>query len=206
MKAIRALTALFMIITGAALVASAEENKDMGVYAFKVKDIDGNMVDLSRYKGKVAMIVNVASRCGLTPQYEALNAIYKKYADQGFVVLGVPANNFMGQEPGTNEEIKSFCQTQYNVAFDMFSKISVKGDDIAPLYAYLTSKETNPGFSGSIKWNFSKFLVDREGRVVARFAPTTKPDSKKVIAAIESALAGKAPAPEDSDKEEEEEQ
>ena len=112
----------------------------------------------------------------------------------------------MGQEPGTNEEIKSFCQTQYNVAFDMFSKISVKGDDIAPLYAYLTSKETNPGFSGSIKWNFSKFLVDREGRVVARFAPTTKPDSKKVIAAIESALAGKAPAPEDSDKEEEEEQ
>lgn len=206
MKAIRALTALFMIITGAALVASAEENKDMGVYAFKVKDIDGNMVDLSRYKGKVAMIVNVASRCGLTPQYEALNAIYKKYADQGFVVLGFPANNFMGQEPGTNEEIKSFCQTQYNVAFDMFSKISVKGDDIAPLYAYLTSKETNPGFSGSIKWNFSKFLVDREGRVVARFAPTTKPDSKKVIAAIESALAGKAPAPEDSDKEEEEEQ
>ncbi len=205
MKTTWAITTLIMIVTGAALVASAEEDKDMGVYAFKVKDIEGNVADLSRYKGKVAMIVNVASRCGLTPQYEALNAVYKKYAEQGFVVLGFPANNFMGQEPGTNEEIKFFCQTKYDVAFDMFAKISVKGDDIAPLYAYLTSKETNPGFSGSIKWNFAKFLVDREGRVVARFAPTTKPDGKKVIAAIETALAGKAPAQEDSDKEEEEE-
>ncbi len=197
-----AVIASVMVAVGAAGVAGAEENKDMGVYAFKVKDIDGNVVDLSRYKGKVAMIVNVASRCGFTPQYEALNEVYKKYKDRGFVVLGFPANNFMGQEPGTNEEIKFFCQTKYDVSFDMFAKISVKGDDIAPLYAYLTSRETNPGFSGSIKWNFSKFLVDGEGKVVARFAPTTKPDSKKVIAAIEAALAGKTPAQEDSDKEE----
>lgn len=195
---------LFAVIAAGVSLAAAEENKDMGVYAFKVKDINGEVVDLSRYKGKVAMVVNVASRCGLTPQYEALNAVYKQYADKGFAVLGFPANNFMGQEPGTNEEIKFFCETKYDVAFDIFAKISVKGDDIAPLYAYLTSKESNPGFSGTIKWNFSKFLVDREGKVIARFAPTTKPDSKKVIAAIESALAGKDPSKEDSDKEEEE--
>lgn len=195
---------LFAVIAASVPLAAAEENKDMGVYAFKVKDINGEVVDLSRYKGKVVMIVNVASRCGLTPQYKALNAVYKQYADKGFVVLGFPANNFMGQEPGTNEEIKFFCQTKYDVAFDMFAKISVKGDDIAPLYAYLTAKETNPGFSGSIKWNFSKFLVNRDGKVVARFSPTTKPDHKKVIAAIETALAGNEPPKEDSDKEEDE--
>ncbi len=157
-----------------------------------VKDIDGRDVNLADYKGQVVMIVNVASKCGLTPQYEKLEALYRKYKDQGFVILGFPANNFMGQEPGTNEEIKQFCSTKYNVTFPMFSKISVKGDDIAPLYAWLTSKDTNPEFSGDIEWNFAKFLVGRDGKVKARFSPRTAPDDASVTAAIEKELAASA--------------
>lgn len=159
---------------------------------FKVQNIDGQEVDLSQYRGKVVLIVNVASKCGLTPQYEQLEALYEKYREQDFVILGFPANNFMGQEPGTNEEIKSFCSTKYGVTFDMFAKISVAGDDIAPLYAFLTSEETNGEFSGKIEWNFAKFLVDRTGKVIGRFGPRVRPDDTRIVEAVEAALKEKA--------------
>lgn len=161
------------------------------VYEFTMKDIDGNEQKLDAYKGKVIMIVNTASKCGNTPQYEGLEAIYKKYKDQGFVILGFPANNFMGQEPGTDKEIKEFCTLKYNVSFPMFSKISVKGADQDPFYAFLTHKETNPGFDGDITWNFEKFLIGRDGKVIARFTPKTQPEDPAVIKAIEDALSAK---------------
>lgn len=165
-----------------------EDEKIKNPLSFKVNNIDGEEVDLSDYQGKVVMIVNVASKCGLTPQYEELQALYDRYKDKGFVVLGFPANNFMGQEPGSDEEIKFFCETKYNVTFDMFSKISVKGDDIAPLYAFLTEEETNEEFAGEIEWNFAKFLLDRKGNVIARFSPRTTPKDSDVVRAIETAL------------------
>jgi glutathione peroxidase len=158
-----------------------------GIYNFTLNSIDGKPAPLADYKGKVVMIVNVASQCGYTPQYSALEAIYEKYKDQGFVILGFPANNFGAQEPGTNEEIKTFCSRKYSVTFPMYSKISVKGDDQAPLYGYLT-KETGAGITGDIKWNFTKFLIDRNGKVVQRFEPAVTPDSKEVTAAIEKQL------------------
>jgi len=156
---------------------------------FKMKTIDGELQSLSQYKGDVVLIVNVASKCGNTPQYEALQALYSKYRDQGFVVLGFPANNFGGQEPGTDAEIKEFCTATYGVTFPMFSKISVIGEDQHPLYAHLTSAATDPKFAGDIKWNFTKFLIGRDGQIIARFNPKTKPDSKEVVGAIEDALA-----------------
>lgn len=158
------------------------------VYDFKMKNITGSEVKLETYKGKVVMIVNTASKCGLTPQYEGLQAIYTKYKDQGFEILGFPANNFMGQEPGTDTEIKEFCTLKYNVSFPMFSKISVKGTDQHPLYTYLTNEKSNPGFSGDISWNFEKFLIGKDGKTLARFSPSTKPDDPKVTEAIENAL------------------
>ena len=158
------------------------------VYDFSPKSIDGAETPLSGYKGKVLLIVNVASRCGFTPQYKSLEAIYEKYKDQGFVVLGFPANNFMQQEPGTNEEIKTFCTRKYNVSFPMFSKISVKGDDQYSLYKYLTDTSENPKTGGEIKWNFTKFLVDRNGNVIARFEPNVDPGTPAVTEAIEGAL------------------
>jgi glutathione peroxidase len=158
------------------------------IYDFTLKDIDHKEVNLGQYRGKVVLVVNVASRCGYTPQYEGLQKVYLKYKDRGFVILGFPANNFMSQEPGTDEEIKTFCSTKYNVTFPIFSKISVKGDDIHPLYRFLTSKETNPEFAGDIKWNFSKFLLDRNGKIIARFEPKVTPESDTVIQAIEKSL------------------
>lgn len=158
---------------------------------FTMTDIDGQEVDLAKYKGKVVMIVNVASKCGLTPQYEQLEALHEKYADQGLAILGFPANNFASQEPGSNEKIKSFCTTKYGVKFDMFAKISVKGDDKNPLYQYLTSEDAGHKFGGEIEWNFAKFLVGRDGELVARFPSKTKPDAEEVIKAIEAALAKK---------------
>jgi cytochrome c peroxidase len=155
---------------------------------FSLDNIDGGSVDLRQFEGKVVMMINVASKCGLTPQYEALQTLYDKYSARGFVVLGFPANNFQNQEPGTNAEIKSFCTTNYGVSFPMFSKISVLGDDIHPLYAYLTKGETNSAFEGDIQWNFTKFLIDREGKVIARFEPRTEPDSREVVDAIEDAI------------------
>jgi glutathione peroxidase len=158
------------------------------VYDYKVKDIDGKEVDLSAYKGKALLIVNVASRCGATPQYENLQALHKQFADKGLVVMGFPANNYGGQEPGTEAEIKEFCSTKYDVDFPMFSKVSVKGDDQAPLFKYLTTA-ANPDKEGDIKWNFEKFLVSKDGKLLHRFATGTKPDDATVIAAIEKALA-----------------
>ncbi len=152
------------------------------VYEFTMNNIDGQPQPLANFKGKVMLIVNVASKCGYTPQYTGLEAVYEKYKDQGLVIVGFPANNFMAQEPGTNEEIKTFCSTKYSVKFPMYSKISVKGGDEAPLYQFLTAT------GGEIKWNFTKFLVDRDGKVIARFEPAVKPDSPEVAAAIEKAL------------------
>ncbi len=158
------------------------------VYDFKVKNIKGEEVDLSGYKGKVLLIVNVASKCGATPQYDPLQALHAKFADKGFAVLGFPANNFGGQEPGTNEEIAEFCASTYSVEFPMFSKVSVKGDDKAPLFTYLTAAE-NPDKQGEIGWNFEKFLVGKDGKLIRRFATKVKPDDATVVAAIEKALA-----------------
>jgi glutathione peroxidase len=169
------------LITAGSLFAAS------GIYNFTLNSIDGKPAPLADYKGKVILVVNVASQCGYTPQYSALEATYEKYKDQGFVILGFPANNFGAQEPGTNEEIKTFCTRKYSVTFPIYSKISVKGSDQAPLYAYLT-KDTAPGIRGDIKWNFTKFLIDRNGNVVQRFEPAVTPDSKEVISAIEQHL------------------
>lgn len=176
------------VLCAGVVAAPVKEAKKESALGFKVKDIDGKDVDLGKYNGKVVMIVNVASKCGHTPQYEQLEALYEKYRDQGFVILGFPANNFKSQEPGTNEEIKAFCTTKYNVKFDMYSKISVVGEDKAPLYQFLTSPEKNGKFGGEIQWNFTKFLLNRKGEVVARFEPKTKPDEPEVVKAIEAAL------------------
>src|SRR5215203_2871382 len=158
------------------------------VYDFTVKDIDGKNVKLDKYIGNVVMIVNTASRCGYTPPYEGLQKINDKYKEHGFVVLGFPANNFMGQEPGSEKEIKDFCTLKYNVTFPMFSKISVTGTDQHPLYGYLTNKKTNPGFGGDISWNFNKFLIGRDGKVVARFGSKDKPEDAAITSAIEKQL------------------
>jgi glutathione peroxidase len=158
---------------------------------FKVKDIDGKEVDLVSYKGKVLMILNVASKCGNTPQYTALQAMYTKYKDKGLVVMGFPANNFGGQEPGSELDIKTFCTEEYKVDFPLFSKVSAKGNDIAPLFKYLTAQESKPLSKGDIRWNFEKFLISREGKLVGRFADRTKPDDPTVVSAVEAALAAK---------------
>jgi len=158
------------------------------IYDFNMKNIDGKDVSLSDYKGKVVLIVNVASRCGNTPQYKDIEAMYEKYKDKGLVVLGFPANNFMEQEPGSNETIKSFCTMQYHVTFPMFSKISVKGSDMAPLYKYLTSKTENGVVDAPIKWNFQKFLIGKDGKVITSIAPKTSVNDPEVVKSIEKAL------------------
>jgi len=158
------------------------------IFDFKAKDIDGAEVKLKKFKGNVLLVVNTASKCGYTPQYESLEATYNKYKEKRFFVLGFPANNFGGQEPGDNAEIKEFCTSKYNVTFPMFAKISVKGDDIDPLYAYFTDMKINPIYGGPITWNFNKFLINRKGEIVGRFSSKQRPDSPEVIAAIEAAL------------------
>lgn len=163
------------------------------VYDFTLNSIDGQATPLSTFKGKVVLLVNVASRCGYTPQYAALESLYEKYKDRGFVIVGIPANNFGAQEPGTNEEIKTFCTSKYHVSFPMMAKVSVKGSDITPLYQFLTDKTTNPSTGGEIGWNFTKFLVDGNGKVVARFDSAVTPDSSEVSAAIEKALTSRKP-------------
>lgn len=162
---------------------------DKSVYDFTLNSIDGQPAPLAAYKGKVVMLVNVASRCGFTPQYSALESVFEKYKDRGFVIVGIPANNFGGQEPGSNQEIKTFCTTKYHVSFPMMSKVSVKGDDKTPLYQYLTDKSANPQTGGDIQWNFTKFLIGPDGRVITRFEPDVTPDSSQVTAAIEKALS-----------------
>ncbi len=151
--------------------------KEMIIYDYKAKDIKGKEISLSKYKGKTLLIVNVASKCGFTSQYEGLEALYDKYKDNDFMILGFPSNQFANQEPGTDEEIKEFCTLTYGVNFDMFSKIEVNGKNEHPLYTYL--KKEAPGFMGSknIKWNFTKFLVNKDGKVLKRYSSTTKPSS-----------------------------
>ena len=160
------------------------------VLNFKMTALDGKPVELSKYAGKVVLFVNVASECGLTPQYDGLQALHRKYADQGLAVVGVPANEFGAQEPGTNSQIATFCKTNYGVEFDMLGKVVVDGPGQCGLYKYLTSKETSP-FPGPITWNFEKFLIGRDGKIVARFEPNTEPTADEVVKAIEDALAKK---------------
>ena len=159
------------------------------VYDFNLNSIDGQPTALSTFRGKVMLIVNVASRCGYTPQYSGLEALYEKYKDRGFVIVGIPANNFGAQEPGTNQEIKTFCTAKYHVTFPMMAKVSVKGSDITPLYAFLTDRSTHPSTGGEIGWNFTKFLVGPDGKVLGRFDSAVEPDSKELISAVEKALA-----------------
>src|SRR5690349_21438255 len=168
MDRMRKFIATGVMVTAMAFAASS-------VYDFTMKTIDGEAAPLSAYKGKVVLLVNVASKFGYTPQYAGLEKLYEKYKDRGFVIIGVPANNFGSQEPGTNEEIKTFCTRNYNVSFPMMSKVSVKGDDIVPLYGYLTE---NTG--GDVKWNFTKFLVDKNGKIVNRFESKVTPDSPEM--------------------------
>jgi len=156
----------------------------------EMKTLDGKTINLAtKYQGKVVLLVNVASKCGLTPQYEQLQALHEKYAGQGLAIVGVPCNQFGNQEPGTAKEIAEFCKTRFGVQFDMLAKVDVNGDHAAPLYKYLTSEETNPKFGGKISWNFEKFLFNRQGHLVARFSPRVKPDAPEVVAAIEAELA-----------------
>lgn len=161
------------------------------VHEFTMKTLDGKQVPLASFKGKVMLVVNVASQCGYTYQYEGLQALYVKYKDQGLVVVGFPANNFGAQEPGSNAEIGAFCKSKFGVTFPMFSKISVKGSDKAPLYQFLTDKNANPKTGGEIPWNFTKYLVDRDGKVLARFDAPVEPESKELTSAIEAALKTK---------------
>ena len=176
---------LILMLCVACTSLSAEPKS---IYDFTIKTIAGEKISLKTYHGKVVLLVNVASKCGFTPQYAGLEALYEKYKDKGLVIVGIPANNFMQQEPGTDAEIKKFCSNKYNVTFPMMSKVSVLGDDQAPLYSFLTDKSADPRFAGDIKWNFTKFLFDRSGKPVARFEPNVTPDSPQVTAAIESAL------------------
>src|SRR2546422_11111350 len=181
MNSLSSLTTVLLMHTLAARGASLHE--------IAVKDIDGKDTSLNAYKGKVLLVVNVASKCGLTPQYKTLEAIHEKYKDKGFTVLGFPCNQFAGQEPGTNEEIKQFCSTKYNVTFPLFDKIEVNGANRHALYIALAGKDSP--FPGDIKWNFGKFLIGRDGKIIKRFEPRTTPDSPEVTAAIEAALAAK---------------
>ena len=154
-------------------------------YDFTIKDIDGNDFAFKQLKGKKVMIVNVASKCGFTPQYEELQALYEKYKDSSFIIIGFPANNFKEQEPGTDEEIKSFCSLEYGVTFPMMAKISVKGDDMAPVYQWLTRKELNHKTNSSVKWNFQKYLISKTGELEHVINPWVEPDNKKIVKWIE---------------------
>lgn len=160
--------------------------ENANIFSFKVKDMSGNEVNLSDYAGRVLLIVNTASKCGYTPQYEGLEKIYEKYNSKGFEILAFPCNDFGGQEPGTNEEIKEFCELNYNVSFPLFNKIKVLGEEKEPLYSLLTNNTVTG--SGDIGWNFEKFLIDKEGNIFARFKSAVKPESKELTSKIEELL------------------
>jgi glutathione peroxidase len=180
----KALAFLSIVSLALALTASAASVLDV-----PIKDIDGKDTSLGAYKGKVILVVNVASKCGLTPQYKSLEATYRKYKDQGLVIAGFPCNQFGKQEPGSNEQIKEFCSSKYDVTFPMFDKLEVNGPGRHPLYVQLAGP-TSP-FPGDIKWNFGKFLIGRDGKIIQRFEPRTSPDAPEVVAAIEAALKAK---------------
>ena len=178
------------MITGLSCGLSA--NDDAKALQFKMKTLDGKEVSLEKkYLGKVVMFVNVASKCGLTPQYEQLQQLHEKYADKGLAIVGVPCNQFGGQEPGSAKEIQSFCQENYGVKFDMLAKVDVNGDSACDLYKHLTAVDTKPAGKGKISWNFEKFVLDRKGNVVARIKPFTKPNDESIVKIIESALKAK---------------
>jgi len=180
------------LLLAAPAFAPAEEKKGDKKVApalnFKMKGIDGKDVELSKYQGKVVLFVNVASHCGYTKQYKALQELHDKYGKDGLAIIGVPANEFGAQEPGSDEEISQFCSSKYGVKFDMLSKVVVKGQGICPLYQFLTSKESDPKFAGEIKWNFTKFLIGKNGEIVSRFEPAVKPESPRMTSAIEAEL------------------
>ncbi len=162
----------------------------MSLYETPIAALDGTPDRLSKESGKVTLMVNVASKCGLTPQYEGLERLHEQYADRGFAVLGFPCNQFLGQEPGSADEIATFCSTTYGVTFPLFEKIEVNGDDRHPLYAELTGVADSEGYTGDIRWNFEKFLVAPDGKIVARFAPQVEPEAPEVTGAIEGVLTG----------------
>lgn len=178
-----------VLAMGSFSVAGDDDKKAPAALAFEMETLDGKKVSLDKYSGKVILVVNVASECGLTGQYEGLQELYDKYKDKGLVVLGFPCNQFGSQEPGTAEEIKSFCTKNYGVTFDMFAKIDVNGDKAAPFYKHLTAFETKPKGAGKIGWNFEKFLIGKDGTVAARFAPTVEPKADDVVKQIEALLA-----------------
>ncbi len=180
------LLSLLMTTMFAFAVAAAEPAT---VHEFKVKDIQGKEVDLAQYRDKVLLIVNVASKCGYTRQYKGLQALYETYGDRGLAILAFPANDFGSQEPGSNQEIAAFCTKNFGVTFDMFEKITVKGDQKAPLFGWLTSQPTEPEGAGEISWNFNKFLVAKDGTIIARYSSKVEPESETLTAAIEKALA-----------------
>jgi glutathione peroxidase len=185
MKLILIITLLTM---SAGYRAASEEVPLKNMYKIEVETINGEISTLEEYAGKTLLVVNTASKCGFTGQYKGLQELYTAYKDRGFIVLGFPSNDFLHQEPGTNEEIASFCKTNYGVTFPMFGKISVKGSGQHPLYTYLTLKETNPEFSGKISWNFNKFLIAPDGQIANRFGSRINPLDPKLVAAIEAAL------------------
>jgi glutathione peroxidase len=177
---------LVVLVLG--IVLAAQILSAGSVYDYQLNSIEYEAIPLRDFKGKVLMIVNVASRCGYTPQYAGLESLYRRYKNQGFVILGIPSNDFGQQEPGTNSEIKQFCQRKYDVTFPMMSKVSVAGNNPIPLYQYLTDKGQNPKTGGDIKWNFTKFLIGRDGTVVARFEPQVTPEDPSLVKAIENVL------------------
>jgi glutathione peroxidase len=176
------------IMALASSISAQGASQEKSPLGFKMESLTGEEVDLAKYQGKVLLIVNVASKCGLTPQYEQLQALHDKYADQGLAILGFPCNQFRGQEPGTASEIAEFCKKNYGVSFDMFAKVDVNGEEACDLYKLLTSLETKPAGAGDISWNFEKFVVNRDGEVVARFAPRTTPDAEEVVEVLEAEL------------------
>jgi glutathione peroxidase len=179
-------------VIGVRAADNTSENKNVPpVLNFTMNSLDGKPVNLSKYQGKVVLMVNVASKCGYTPQYKGLQALHEKYKDKGLAILGFPANNFGEQEPGTDSDIATFCEKNYGVTFDMFSKVSVKGDDQCDLYKHLTSEKTDPKFAGEIKWNFEKFLIARDGTIIKRFNSKMTPASDEMIKTIEAELAKK---------------
>lgn len=192
-KSLVTLAACGVLLCAATVLISAdkEEGKVPAVLDFKMKKLDGKPGNLADYKGKVVLIVNTASECGNTPQYAKLEKLHEKYGKDGLAVIGFPANEFGGQEPGTNAEIAKFCEKNYGVKFDMYEKVVVKGEGQCPLYAFLTSKETNPKFPGQVAWNFEKFLIGRNGEIVARIKHNVEPDAPEVTKAIETELAKK---------------
>ncbi len=174
---------LTIILIGATFMINAQS-----IYDIEAKAMDGTNIRLEEYRGKVLLIVNTASKCGFTRQYDELQELFESYKDRGLVILGFPANNFLRQEPGTNEEIMQFCRLNYGVSFPMFEKISVRGKNIHPLYQYLTGKDSDPEHAGKISWNFTKFLISRDGKVIGRFAPATTPSDPAIVSALEEAL------------------